>query len=87
MYDKGAVTLCNLSRNLSRDFVATQVASEGVTCLATIKPRNIFSQEALHKVESSSTFRNDSLNAFWRHCTVTNIPFATCLAIFRLTSQ
>ena len=29
---KGAVTLCNLSRNLSRNFVATQVESEIARC-------------------------------------------------------
>ena len=48
---KGALTLsCNLCRNLSRNFVATQVVSEIARCNM---PRN---HKVMHKVESSFFF-------------------------------
>ena len=46
-------------------------------------------QEALHEVESGSTFRNDGRNAPMHFLAIAQftIPLATCLAIFLLSSQ
>jgi hypothetical protein len=69
---KGAITLCNLSRN----FVATQVAREiarCINCLTINKSRNIFVATTIARsihVESGSTFCNDCGNAFLKHCAV-----------------
>ena len=72
----------------TRDFIATQVASERCNMLRDHKATQHFCcnlQEALHEVELGSAFRNDVATHFG-HIAQSNIPFATCLAIFLLTS-
>ncbi len=75
----------------ARNFVATQVANEIARCNtpSILSHATFLLQEALHKVESGNTFRNDCRNAATHflniaHC---NITLATCLAIFLLGSQ
>ena len=81
----------HLCRNLSRNFVATQAASEAARCNM---PRNhkirrhFLLQEALHEVEYGSTFRNDGHNAavYFLVIAQCNTPLnATCLPIFLLS--
>ena len=62
---KGAVTLGNLFYNMSRNFVAIQVARKIAKCNIPLKRRlaTFLVPQSLREVELGSTFRNDPPNA------------------------
>ena len=90
LISKGAFTLCNLSR----DFVATvrhkpQAQWQDVTCLAIVKSRVIFAARSLAQSKIRFYFSQrlpQRCNTFFLAIAQCNIPLATCIAIFLLSS-